>query len=319
VSSSPATPALLLPARTMIIANLPQVDPFYYFTIFTSFIVCQLAFGFAGYLLKKHKDVQNLSLLDQIDLFSRVPGMIHCLIVFFICAYVHWFDYFGEKTLFNNPVFGVNHTLMFSLAIGVGYFLSDLIIIVRYNIPPTLPLVCHHLFAGWGFMVILVSRNYLWFASYLYLTEGANPWYNLWWVATKLEHVFDKRTSRFIALSFVYSWIVFRLFPNAYIFHHFFYHFEQVYSVETEVFLVLVLNMVFLFGFNYYYFMTGPFFGILAGEYMQNSFGVFTPFNPKFESEKRPSLASSSTLIRTLEEEQTIKSMDPRREKEDKK
>jgi len=283
----------------MLIFSLFQLDPIHALTIAASFIVCQISFAVAGQRLQKSKEVNALSLHDRIDLFSRFPSTVHAIMVFLICAYVLVLDYIGDKRMFHNPVFASNDLLAFALSIGIGYFLSDLLIILVYQIPPMLPLICHHIFASWGFTVILLSHNYMWFATYLYLTEGANPWYNLWWFTTKFN-LFDRNVNKLFALTFAYSWVVFRLFPCAYIFFHFYHHFEQVYSVELEVFIVLVLNMVFLFCFNYYFFFFGPFFSIFAGESKDDSFGICCDESPTKQIE--------TTSLAIIEEKQDLHS-----------
>lgn len=97
------------------------------------------------------------------------------------------------------------------------YFASDAVYITVHNIPPWLPIMLHHVFAGWAFMTGVSSMGKVqWFGSLLLLTEGSTSFNNMHWHYEKI----DKNSGwyNFFGKMYVVTWIIFRISLIPYLF-----------------------------------------------------------------------------------------------------
>jgi len=205
---------------------------------------------------------QNLSFVDKREWDSRFVSTVHSSIVFPLCFYVILTDYEFAK----DPVNGTNPVTLVAFSIAVGYFMSDFVQIVRHNIPPLLPIMMHHVFAGWAFMGGVSSFGQgLWFGTLLLCTEAANPFTNTYWMLEKANWK-QGVCYKFISYMFVITWFLFRIVLNPYLLwkvHHFW---GEIMSATIYFRVVFFVNLTFLILLNNIYFWwLGPFFQILFG------------------------------------------------------
>jgi len=160
-----------------------EVEAFLYYYIIGSFVVCQIMYVAFDFLLTKYSPVYTgLAQVDKKEWLSRTASTLHSATVFPMCLYVVAYD----EEFYNNPVKGSNVLCQISMAIGVGYFFSDLLLILRYWIPPLVPIILHHGFAGWGFLLCIGSMGTnRWWPTFLLLTEAVTPFNNMHWMLGK--------------------------------------------------------------------------------------------------------------------------------------
>jgi len=238
-----------------------EVDRVLYIIVLSSFLVCRIVFWISHWYLKTTKHYPKLALVDRIEWQTRVVSSMHSCIVFPICLWVVLTD----NELAANPLFGRSWPVYYCFSIGIGYFGSDFIQVVYYGIPPVVPLVCHHVFASWGFFVAMSNiGGGAWFGAALLLTEAANPFSNVWWMLEKAGRK-DTRAYAIIGYCFALSWLVFRVLINPYIIWKLYMFWDDAMAMSPYLKFLLALNMTFLIAMNNVYFVTGPFFGILFG------------------------------------------------------
>jgi len=239
------------------------VDAYLYQFIVGSFLICNLLYLATHWYLSKHsKSYLGLSLVDQKEMQSRVASTLHSVIVFPICFCVVVFD----LEFFNNPVRGSNDWCLIAMAIGVGYFLSDSILILKYNIPPIVPIMAHHIFAGWGFLGAIGSIGQSrWFPTYMLLTEATTPFNNTHWMMGKLG-LSETRTYRVISLTFATTWLIFRVLINPLLIWRLYLFWEHLAEMRHYNKMALSVNISFLLLLNNIYFITGPFLEIFRGK-----------------------------------------------------
>jgi len=154
--------------------------------------------------------------------------------------------------------------LRMAMSFGIGYFLSDTMLTVRHQLPPVIPMVLHHLFAGVGFFIVIATSKYIWYSAFLYSSEGCNPFYNLWWLTCQKPPQ-KKWICTLFGWCFTISWFLLRVLAHFVIFQRLHAHWDEVSSEPFYLFGLLMLNVGFLFMFNLYFFIFGPFRDIVFG------------------------------------------------------
>jgi len=238
------------------------LQTYLYYVIFGSFIVSQLTYVVTHWYFSRHTFYGKLPLLEQIEFQSRVVSTMHGTTVFPMVLYVLLTD----AEYHADPVHGKSDISNVAMAFGVGYFFSDFILIVRYNIQPLWPIICHHVFAGWGFLIAIGDHGGgRWFGTYLLLTEATSPFNNTHWSLTKAG-MKESRITKLIGYGFTLNWIIFRLAINPYLVYRIYYFWNELVASGPYIFLVLMTNCVFLVLMNNVFFITGPFREIVFGE-----------------------------------------------------
>eukprot|EP01101_Sappina_pedata_P000705 TRINITY_DN10898_c0_g1_i2.p1 TRINITY_DN10898_c0_g1~~TRINITY_DN10898_c0_g1_i2.p1 ORF type:complete len:283 (+),score=113.82 TRINITY_DN10898_c0_g1_i2:56-904(+) len=254
-----------------------DLPPMYLITGIVSFFVCQILCVVTHKLFSDEQLKMLPTEMDRTDLKSRSASTIHSVIVFFMILGVILYDFFLDNArMFNDPVHAHNSVVTLSMAIGVGYFFSDLILVVVYQLPPVFPMVLHHVFASAGFLSIIVFQKFEYIVCLLYIAEGANPWYNIWWLCNR-KVVNNFSLYQLCGKMFVYSWIVCRLAMKPIVIFLMWKHWDEATSSRPLFcFIIIMTNVVFLTLLDYGYFVTGPFLGLLKGDVdASDSFGVF--------------------------------------------
>jgi len=226
-----------------------------------SFVICQILYLVSDWYWSNKDYYKALPHIEQIEWQSRIVSTVHASIVFPLVVYILLSD--AEFSV--NPATSRNPIGDFTMCLSVGYFLSDLILILRHRIPPLLPLILHHVFAGWAFIMAIGPKGGArWFGTYLLLTEATAPWNNTHWALSRTS-MKDHHITRYVGYLFVLTWIVFRLLIKPYALYQFFYSWNAIVETGIHVSVVLTINIGFLLLLNIGYFITGPFYDLAFG------------------------------------------------------
>eukprot|EP01114_Cavostelium_apophysatum_P008192 TRINITY_DN2051_c0_g1_i2.p1 TRINITY_DN2051_c0_g1~~TRINITY_DN2051_c0_g1_i2.p1 ORF type:complete len:293 (+),score=26.62 TRINITY_DN2051_c0_g1_i2:104-982(+) len=231
--------------------------------ISSAFVFSQITYVITHwYCSKNSSSYRKLPLIEQKEWQSRIVSTIHAVVVFPIVLWVCLTDYDYHA----DPVNGRSEWSDFAMCLGVGYFLSDFILIMIYNIPPLWPIVCHHVFAGWGFLLAVSSVGASrWFGCYMLLTEATTPFNNTHWALVK-SGMKDSKITKWIGYIWTINWILFRLAINPFLVYRVWYFWNEIASGGIYTTAVLMTNLVFLVLLNSVYFVTGPFRDLWYGE-----------------------------------------------------
>jgi len=227
----------------------------------STFIVCQLISQLGFRLFESYKPYSKLPHIEKAEWQTRIVSTLHAVIVFPIAVYVVCFEHEYRA----NPVFGKSDTAIIAFAMGVGYFFSDFVMVLFYRIPPMTPIILHHVFAGWGFLIAVGPlAQGAWYGVALLLTEASTPLNNTHWMLMKSgkEDTFWCTT---VGKTFAISWFFFRILPFPYILYMVYLFWSDLMHMKFYVQLVLGLNIAWLMFMNYVYFFTGPFKELMFG------------------------------------------------------
>jgi len=233
-----------------------------YSVIFVSFLVSQFTYYLTHNYSIKRTWYKSLPLVEQIEHQSRIVSTLHAALVFPIVFWVILTD----NEYHNDPINGRNAWSDISMAMGVGYFLSDFILVVKYQIPPVWPIVFHHVFAGFGFLIAIGQLGGArWFGCYLLLTEATTPFNNTHWALHKCGMQTSKIT-KIVGYIFTINWVVFRLSINPFLLYRIYHLWNDLLLMDIYLVVILFANVVFLVLMNSVFFFIGPFYEIIFGE-----------------------------------------------------
>jgi hypothetical protein len=229
---------------------------------------------------------RKLNAQDQGEWITRCSSTVNAFVTGFLCLYTLLTD----AHVWADGVWYRPHFTMYAIAIAAGYFYVDFAFITYYRIPPLLPIITHHLLAGWGFTGGLgpIGRFPL-FGSLLLLTEFTTPFNNFSWF---LEHsgMAHTRLYRVNFAVFTALWIVFRLLNWFVIFYQWYVFWDDFRASNGYMQTILVLNFVFLFLLNWvYFFIAGPFlpyYGIVGATKTPVEIGAGTRKSPRTNKKK---------------------------------
>lgn len=234
-----------------------------FMVVTSAFVVSQIIYVITdAYCGKNMASYRALPLIEKKEWQSRVVSTVHACIVFPICLWVLLTD----DEYHSNPVTGRSWWADFSMALGVGYFLSDTVLILRYRIPPIIPILCHHVFAGWAFYNAIGTLDCpRWFGTYLLLTEATGPFNNTHWKLLKSGYK-DHKITTIVGYIWTINWIVFRLAINPYLLYRVYAFWDRIVALGVYVSILIFTNVIFLVLLNTVYFFTGPFYELTFGE-----------------------------------------------------
>jgi len=178
--------------------------------------------------------------------------------VFPICLYIIATD----DKLASDAVWADNAWSKFCFALGVGYFTSDAFVVMRYRIEPIIPIMCHHVFAGYGFLVCISEYGKAtWYPTLLLCTEATALWNNTHWKLLKCK-MGETAAAKFSGLMLTITWFVFRILLNPYLYWKLWVFWEDVMAMGMYLKFWLFINVAFLSLLNNYWFFAGPFWDL---------------------------------------------------------
>jgi len=229
--------------------------------IASSFVICQILYSLSDWFWSKKSYYKALPFLEQIEWQSRIASTVHSLFVFPIVVYVLLTD----NAYNSNPANGRNDWSDFAMCLSIGYFLSDFLLVIRNKLPPMLPIILHHIFAGWGFLIAIGTEGAgRWFGTYLLLTEATAPWNNTHWALVR-SGMADHSLTKFIGYLFATTWFVFRILIKPVVIYQYYNFWDEIMAAGIHIVLILTINIVFLILLNTVYFFTGPFYELVFG------------------------------------------------------
>ena len=238
--------------------------------IVTSFIICQIILHYSDSLCRLFKVYEHRfykgqphmnakTEAERIEFASRVVSTIHALFQVPIMTY----------TLLTDPATWEDpqayHPISeMCMAVSAGYFISDLILIVRYKMEPMVPLIFHHLLTLSSGAIAITANQGGWYAAALFLNEATNPIYNLQWQMEILGlHVVYPRVYRVVELSLAFVWITCRFILCPLVLVQLYLHLDAVLEMRYYLGHMTIITTMFLTLFNSVHMFDGPFGEIL--------------------------------------------------------
>ncbi|GAA0171508.1 transferase [Lithospermum erythrorhizon] len=222
--------------------------------VFSGFMMCKIVYDITGVISPLFfKEYAKLSSAQKIEWNNRGFSTFHAIAVAVVSLYLLLVsDLFSESS---QSELIVNRTSNLSdsiLGVSVGYFLSDLAMIL-YHFPALggMEYMLHHGLSMFAIIQSIISGQAVIYILMVLFTESTTPFVNLRWY---LDVAGKKSSKLYIGngVALFFGWLVARILLFIYFFFHMYVHFDQVkkiypfgfYSVLTVPPALAVMNVV---------------------------------------------------------------------------
>ncbi|XP_030537389.1 TLC domain-containing protein 4-B [Rhodamnia argentea] len=235
--------ALFSPRSISIIGYVPRKEFLWVAAVFSGIIMCCAVYKITGLIsLLCFNGYTKLSNMDKLEWKNRGFSTFHAIIASSASLYLLLFsDLFKEDS---NDELVINRTSTISetiLGVSIGYFLSDLAMIVWHF--PALggwEYVLHHGLSMFSIFLSLVSGQGQIYILMVLFSESTTPFVNLRWY---LDIAGQKSSDLYICngIFLFLGWLVARILLFIFFFTHMLFHFDQVKEIFDLGFYSLLL------------------------------------------------------------------------------
>ncbi|CAI9096924.1 OLC1v1033188C2 [Oldenlandia corymbosa var. corymbosa] len=205
-------------------------------------IVYDLSQGISPVYFKSYSKLSNP---QKIEWNNRVISTFHAIFITLMSLYlVFWSELFSDGPP-TNFIFRRSMLSSFALGVSVGYFISDLAMIIWFY--PSLggmEYVVHHLLSMISVMYSLLTGEGQLYTFGVLISEATTPAINLRWY---LDTAGMKNSKSYIINGVVMfcSWLVARILLFVYLFYHIWAHYDKVKQLQPfGHFLILAVPSV---------------------------------------------------------------------------
>lgn len=232
-----------LPFPPGLVSVADTVGPTRLASVFSGIVMCIIVYKLTGILsLLCFKSYSKLSKAEKVEWNNRGFSTFHAVIVASVSFYlVRLSGLFNEDYQDELIVHRNSDVSNFLLGISVGYFLSDLAMILWY-FPALggLEYVLHHGLSMYSIFLSLLSGQGQIYILMVLFSESTTPFVNLRWYLD----VAGQKSSKLYVLNGVLlflGWLVARILLFIFFFTHMFIHFDQVTKIFPLGFYSLLL------------------------------------------------------------------------------
>ncbi|KAK6142371.1 hypothetical protein DH2020_022719 [Rehmannia glutinosa] len=188
------------------------------------------------------KGYTNLSKSKQIEWNNRAMSTVHALFISTASMYfTFWSDLYSDNLLRGPITLRSSSFSTFTLGVSVGYFLSDLAMIIWfYPSLGTMEYVIHHLLSVVGVSYAMLTGEAQLYTFMVLTSEATTPGINLRWY---LDAAGMKKSRVYIINGVVIflAWLVARILLFVYLFYHEYIFYDQVKQMHTSGILLVLL------------------------------------------------------------------------------
>ncbi|XVF27216.1 hypothetical protein REPUB_Repub14bG0088000 [Reevesia pubescens] len=188
-------------------------------------VACDLTQLISSFYIKTYP---GLTKIQRVEWNNRGISTIHAIFVSALSLYfVFWSDLFSDQQLAGLIVFRSSSLSTFGLGVSVGYFLSDLAMILwLYPSLGGIEYVIHHSLSGIAVAYSMFTGEAQLYTYMVLISEVTTPEINMRWY---LDTAGMKRSSAYLINGVVifFAWLIARVLLFGYMFYHVYLHYMQ--------------------------------------------------------------------------------------------
>eukprot|EP00249_Psilotum_nudum_P010192 c22392_g1_i2 orf=349-1155(-) len=228
----------------MLVGENVFAEPFLWFTsVLLGILTCKIVYNVMQALSPVYsKSYRKLSKLQKIEWDNRGFSTFHAILVSVIGAKLLCFsDFFSDDAPFGPVIFRSTIFSQSMAGVSIGYFLSDLGMIVWFY--PALggaEYVLHHLLSAASLALSLYSGHAQIYIYIVLFSEITTPFVNLRWYLS----VSGLKNSKLYIINGVllfFGWLMARVLLFVYLFFHIYLHYDQVREIFPLGFYALII------------------------------------------------------------------------------
>ncbi|GAB2281157.1 hypothetical protein Dimus_015761 [Dionaea muscipula] len=218
-----------------------------YTSVIGGILACKVIYDLTLLFSSKYfKSYPGLTKVQRVEWNNRGISTVHAVFIAAMSLYfVFWSDLFADDRLAGIVTFRSSAISTFALGVSVGYFVSDLGMILWFY--PSLggrEYVLHHSLSLISVAYSMFSGEAQLYTFMVLISEVTTPEINMRWF---LDTAGLKRSSAYLLNGVVifFAWLVARILLFVYLFYHVYLHFHQVIELHPfGYFLVFVVPSV---------------------------------------------------------------------------
>lgn len=232
----------------MLVKNHLLADPVIPYTaIIAGILACKMVYDLTHMLSALYfKSYVGLNKIQRLEWNNRGISTVHAIFIAAMSLYfVYWSDLFADYHIDGLVTFRSSTLSTFTLGVSVGYFISDLgMILWFYPSLGGLEYIVHHSLSGVAVAYSMFSGEGQLYTYMVLISEVTTPEINLRWF---LDTAGLKRSNAYLINGIVifFAWLVARILLFVYMFYHVYLHYDQVIQMHIfGYFLVFVVPSV---------------------------------------------------------------------------
>ncbi|GLT59940.1 hypothetical protein SLA2020_327330 [Shorea laevis] len=228
----------------VLVKNYLLADPFLpYTSILFGILACKVAYDLSQLISSFYiKSYTGLTKMQKIEWNNRGISTIHATFITAMSLYlIFWSDLYSDQQLAGLVTFRSSPLSTFGLGISVGYFLTDLAMILwLYPSLGGIEYVVHHSFSGIAVAYSMFTGEAQLYTYMILISEVTTPEINMRWY---LDMAGMKRSSAYLINGVVifFAWLVARVLLFFYVFYHVYLHYDQVIQMHTFGYLLVLV------------------------------------------------------------------------------
>ncbi|KAK9749714.1 hypothetical protein RND81_02G145600 [Saponaria officinalis] len=229
---------------TQLLKGFPSEYPWIPCTsVLCGILACKLVYTSSKLLSAMcFKHYQCLPRMKQVEWDNRIISTLHAMVITALAFYLaFWSDLYADDQHRGSFLFRSSALSTFVLGVSVGYFISDISMILWfYPALGGMEYLLHHLLSMAALVYAMLNREGQFYTLLALLSELTTPGINLRWY---LDAVGMKRSKAYVAngVAVFFTWLVARIFLFIYVFYHIYTHFNQIKQLsEFGYYLTLI-------------------------------------------------------------------------------
>ncbi|KAK9133914.1 hypothetical protein Scep_013442 [Stephania cephalantha] len=227
-----------------LVRNYVLADPFLpYTSVLGGIFACKTAYELTQLISSFYfKSYAGLTKMQRFEWNNRGMSTLHAIFITAMSLYLVFFSELYSDQQFGLVPFRSSPLSTFALGVSVGYFLTDLgMIIWLYPSLGGMEYVVHHSLSLIAVAYSMLSGEGQLYTYMVLISEATTAGVNLRWY---LDTAGMKRSSAYLINGVVmfFAWLIARILLFVYLFYHVYLHYDQIQQMHTfGILLVFVV------------------------------------------------------------------------------
>ncbi|XP_021313343.1 transmembrane protein 56 isoform X1 [Sorghum bicolor] len=205
-----------------------------YTAVLGGILMCKMAYDITSIIsLLYYKGYGSLTKTQKLEWNNRGMSTIHAIFITVMSVYLVFFSNLFSDQLDGPVTFRSSNLSIFTLGVSVGYFITDLAMILwAYPSLGGMEYVLHHMLSLISVVFAMYSGEGQLYTYMCLISETTTPGINLRWF---LDTAGMKKSKAYLVngVSMFVAWLVARIILFVYLFYHIYFHYDQVKQMHT--------------------------------------------------------------------------------------
>nr|CAD1828214.1 unnamed protein product [Ananas comosus var. bracteatus] len=226
-----------------------------YTAVLGGIVMCKMAYNVTHLISSLYfKGYASLTKSQRIEWNNRGMSSAHAVFITVMSLYLVFFSDLFSDRLEGLVTFRSSNISNFTLGVSVGYFISDIVMILwLYPSLGGMEYVLHHLLSIIAIIYAMLSGEGQLYTYMVLISETTTPGINLRWF---LDTAGMKRSKAYMVngIAMFVAWLVARIFLFIYLFYHIYLHYDQIEQMHIFGYVLTFLVPTILFIMNMMWF-----------------------------------------------------------------